>query len=160
MESVAPDHHATTALESSTYPCDDSADIHFTPLFATSYPAFCTCQGNSHFFEKIVVKIVFANVPKRAAICRCSKIPRQLNLVVRIPAIYFRFIFTYRFSRSSLSFGNRMSAFFHFSFLPPVLSSVLFGPYQSGATHMEWTTPQHEEIDLNCEVSSYANAEL
>ena len=25
---------------------------------------------------------------------------------------------------------------------------------------MEWTTPQHEEIELNCEVSSYANAEL
>ena len=25
---------------------------------------------------------------------------------------------------------------------------------------MEWVTPQHEEIDLNCEVSSYANAEL
>jgi hypothetical protein len=25
---------------------------------------------------------------------------------------------------------------------------------------MEWTTPRHEEIDLNCEVSSYANAEL
>ncbi len=25
---------------------------------------------------------------------------------------------------------------------------------------MEWTAPQHEEIDLNCEVSSYANAEL
>jgi len=25
---------------------------------------------------------------------------------------------------------------------------------------MEWTTPQHEEIDLNCEVSAYANAEL
>ena len=29
-----------------------------------------------------------------------------------------------------------------------------------GAVFMEWTTPQHEEIDLNCEVSSYANAEL
>lgn len=29
-----------------------------------------------------------------------------------------------------------------------------------GALLMEWTTPQHEEIDLNCEVSSYANAEL
>ena len=28
------------------------------------------------------------------------------------------------------------------------------------STTMEWTTPQHEEIDLNCEVSSYANAEL
>jgi len=25
---------------------------------------------------------------------------------------------------------------------------------------MEWITPQHEEIDLHCEVSSYANAEL
>jgi len=25
---------------------------------------------------------------------------------------------------------------------------------------MEWTTPQHEEICLSCEVSSYANAEL
>jgi len=25
---------------------------------------------------------------------------------------------------------------------------------------MEWTTPQHEEIDLNCEISAYANAEL
>jgi hypothetical protein len=25
---------------------------------------------------------------------------------------------------------------------------------------MEWTTPQHEEIDLKCEISSYANAEL
>lgn len=29
-----------------------------------------------------------------------------------------------------------------------------------GAARMEWTTPQHEEIELNCEVSSYANAEL
>ena len=29
-----------------------------------------------------------------------------------------------------------------------------------GALAMEWVTPQHEEIDLNCEVSSYANAEL
>jgi len=25
---------------------------------------------------------------------------------------------------------------------------------------MEWVTPQHEEINLNCEVSSYANAQL
>jgi len=25
---------------------------------------------------------------------------------------------------------------------------------------MEWTAPQHEVVDLNCEVSSYANAEL
>jgi len=25
---------------------------------------------------------------------------------------------------------------------------------------MEWTAPKHEEIDLNCEISSYANAEM
>ena len=29
-----------------------------------------------------------------------------------------------------------------------------------GASNMEWVSPQHEEINLNCEVSSYANAEL
>jgi hypothetical protein len=36
---------------------------------------------------------------------------------------------------------------------------VLHHTYK-GAAPMEWTTPQHEEIDLNCEISSYANAEL
>jgi len=25
---------------------------------------------------------------------------------------------------------------------------------------MEWTTPELEEISLNCEINSYANAEL
>lgn len=25
---------------------------------------------------------------------------------------------------------------------------------------MEWTMPQHEEVSLNCEISSYSNAEL
>jgi hypothetical protein len=29
-----------------------------------------------------------------------------------------------------------------------------------GALTMDWVTPQHEEIELNCEISSYANAEL
>ncbi len=32
--------------------------------------------------------------------------------------------------------------------------------HSQGALLMEWTTPQHEEIELNCEISSYANAEL
>jgi len=31
---------------------------------------------------------------------------------------------------------------------------------RQGASTMEWEAPQHEEINLNCEVSSYANAEL
>jgi hypothetical protein len=33
-------------------------------------------------------------------------------------------------------------------------------PIGQGVSTMEWVTPQHEEINLNCEVSSYANAEL
>jgi hypothetical protein len=32
--------------------------------------------------------------------------------------------------------------------------------FSSRSLTMEWTTPKHEEIDLNCEISSYANAEL
>jgi hypothetical protein len=41
-----------------------------------------------------------------------------------------------------------------------VLSSRCCQQHGSQGVTMEWTTPQHEEIDLNCEVSSYANAEL
>jgi len=37
---------------------------------------------------------------------------------------------------------------------------VPYSRNSEGAHNMEWETPQHEEIDLNCEVSSYANAEL
>jgi hypothetical protein len=46
-----------------------------------------------------------------------------------------------------------------FSFLPWYSSGVVKNPV-SRSPHMEWTTPQHEEVDLNCEISSYANAEL
>jgi hypothetical protein len=45
------------------------------------------------------------------------------------------------------------------SVLPLVLCSACCD-FRQGAPLMEWTTPQHEEIDLNCEISSYANAEL
>jgi hypothetical protein len=38
---------------------------------------------------------------------------------------------------------------------------MLFSSYQAPKEPtMEWTAPKHEEIDLNCEISSYANAEL
>jgi coenzyme PQQ precursor peptide PqqA len=33
-------------------------------------------------------------------------------------------------------------------------------PTQGGFGIMEWTTPSFEEVSLNCEVSSYASAEL
>ena len=47
-------------------------------------------------------------------------------------------------------------------FLPDTCYSffVRASKIPKGAKLMEWTTPHHEEIDLNCEVSSYANAEL
>ncbi len=41
-----------------------------------------------------------------------------------------------------------------------VISSCELRTCSLGACQMEWTTPTHEEIDLNCEISSYANAEL
>jgi hypothetical protein len=39
--------------------------------------------------------------------------------------------------------------------LPGILALISKEPLT-----MEWVTPQHEEVDLNCEISSYANAEL
>ena len=47
---------------------------------------------------------------------------------------------------------------FLFSRRPAMLLLGIERP--QGASLMEWVTPQHEEIDLNCEISSYANAEL
>jgi hypothetical protein len=46
------------------------------------------------------------------------------------------------------------------TFLPAGRVVFLTSNCPQGAKLMEWTTPQHEEIDLSCEVSSYANAEL
>jgi len=46
-----------------------------------------------------------------------------------------------------------------FVFRPGPCYSALVVQTQ-GVMTMEWTTPKHEEIDLNCEISSYANAEL
>ncbi len=40
------------------------------------------------------------------------------------------------------------------------LKKVIMFQIRQGASTMEWVAPQHEEINLNCEVSSYANAEL
>jgi hypothetical protein len=47
-----------------------------------------------------------------------------------------------------------------FRFNPCYSFLVFIDSKAKGAINMEWVTPQHEEIDLNCEVSSYANAEL
>jgi hypothetical protein len=54
---------------------------------------------------------------------------------------------------------SRRSTEFSFAFLSARVMLYLFDQYR-GVLPMEWTTPQHEEIDLNCEISSYANAEI
>jgi hypothetical protein len=55
----------------------------------------------------------------------------------------------------------RPCPFLHFpSFLPRVTLPLVLKLSFQGASAMEWVTPHHEEVDLNCEVSSYANAEL
>ena len=58
--------------------------------------------------------------------------------------------FRYAFAKSHISF-NLISCYTFY---------VIVHLTPKGASTMEWVTPQHEEIDLNCEVSSYANAEL
>jgi hypothetical protein len=47
-----------------------------------------------------------------------------------------------------------------FNLIPCYPFSVAVHLTPKGASNMEWVTPQHEEINLSCEVSSYANAEL
>ncbi|PYT50546.1 MAG: hypothetical protein DMG44_05985 [Acidobacteria bacterium] len=75
-----------------------------------------------------------------------------LNTLCRIAPFFPNFLFPFGTtpgsSLSSLPAG-------HVLLLPGLTSN-----FPLGAKLMEWTTPQHEEIDLNCEVSSYANAEL
>jgi coenzyme PQQ precursor peptide PqqA len=36
----------------------------------------------------------------------------------------------------------------------------LYLEFSFGGALVEWTTPSFEEVDLSCEISSYANAEL
>jgi hypothetical protein len=76
--------------------------------------------------------------------------------------------FSWNISPRSLTRLAASAAFF-FLFLEPVFlcglsRDILWGflslPLQKEPYFMEWTTPRHEEIDLNCEVSSYANAKL
>jgi len=40
------------------------------------------------------------------------------------------------------------------------VQAVSFERSRNRRSRMEWTTPSFEEVSLNCEVSSYANAEL
>jgi hypothetical protein len=58
-----------------------------------------------------------------------------------------------------LSTGVKNSHLLSLSLVLECFCGTSFKPTKEIST-MEWTTPQHEEICLNCEISSYANAEL
>jgi len=68
---------------------------------------------------------------------------------------------SFPFAHSSLTQIHILSRQKKFPFRHFIGHAIL-DPFErhQGATPMEWTTPKHEEIDLNCEISSYANAEL
>jgi hypothetical protein len=79
--------------------------------------------------------------------------------------IVSKFLFQLKFrATTSSSLHARWSASSQTVFHSLGLRAILFVQFISGfysrSVAMEWTTPQHEEIDLNCEISSYANAEL
>ena len=58
----------------------------------------------------------------------------------------------------SLALGNAMLFIFDPRYDSLVASWRVRG--SKGEARMEWVTPGHEEVDLSCEVSGYANAEL
>jgi hypothetical protein len=67
-------------------------------------------------------------------------------------------------THGGLAFANSSPTFqfvsLFFSTRPCYSTGVAMEVVFQGASTMEWVTPQHEEVDLNCEISSYANAEL
>ena len=57
-----------------------------------------------------------------------------------------------------LALGHAILFIFHPKYDSLVASWRVRG--SKGEARMEWVTPGHEEVDLSCEVSGYANAEL
>jgi hypothetical protein len=97
--------------------------------------------------------------------CCAFQVPHRLHLVVQFSV----FGTVTRLLLGSLSYcwkgvqGGSRSKFRSFPSFSPTSVVYIRGrrePDSKGALAMEWVTPQHEEIDLNCEISSYANAEL
>ncbi len=60
----------------------------------------------------------------------------------------------------STAFQSSLQSPIPSKWIPCYRWGVLLYLTPEGASTMEWVTPQHEAVDLNCEVSSYANAEL
>jgi len=92
---------------------------------------------------------------------------RGTNFPWNTPSRHFLLTLLYRRYRSE----PQVSSIEALPALAMASSLFPFGPTRAKLAHeresnlkelcsMEWTTPRHEEVDLNCEVSSYANAEL
>lgn len=63
-------------------------------------------------------------------------------------------------SDGSVSFECRRRSVIFFHWRTRHSRCAVTSPSEKESGPMEWTTPKHEEIDLNCEISSYANAEI
>ena len=89
----------------------------------------------------------------------------HLAVVVRLFVVYFRLLFAVHsaddlLQNTARTLPSRVAKLFLSQKGALSCYSRSVNSQGPGAPRMEWTTPQHEEIDLNCEVSSYANAEL
>jgi hypothetical protein len=84
----------------------------------------------------------------------------QQHLVVGFQSLDVTFTEMSRSCPHAYSFRNRLATPHSLELNSMLCFGVAVHKTPKGASTMEWVTPQHEEIDLNCEVSSYANAEL
>src|SRR5262249_53709435 len=120
----------------------------------------CMSRGNVRFFEKSCENLQSLDQPIRAA-AGCGSFSRRLQFLV---VVFFASLFPGRRSPIALVLVFALASCataIPFRAIPCyAVSRVCVMLTPRGASTMEWTTPQHEEIDLNCEVSSYANAEL
>jgi hypothetical protein len=102
----------------------------------------------SQHFKKIVLNLFSTDSARR--------IPAHLFQLRALPVHGFASCSSLFRGLEVLCVANELPALCCFS-LRGTLCSL---DQRKGVQPMEWTTPQHEEIDLNCEISSYANAEI
>ena len=130
---------------------------HFAPH---NRPVFHLVKRNRANSHKKVEPLRLAKRPISSAIPGVPELPWRLPLVVPFPARPAVLGSAWRWPRARRCPRDQIGT------MPSgpaiirggaVLSCLAISKELSA---MEWVTPQHEPIDLNCEVSSYANAEL
>jgi len=170
------------ALLTSTLP-------HFTPQLTTSYARFFYCQAQTYKFPKKVVDSISVKIfvfhrdwlwfkSRTITILGSRDFFRfscAQSVLSRPPCTQMQFCFFLNFTPATpvskaksrrrrrncepLT-GSCSTGKTGLILQAAMLFLFCISTNQLRSFSMEWTTPQHEVIDLNCEISSYANAEL